>query len=128
MATPRKEKNMSLNEIETEIQASEERSRREAARRQRLLELQKTKKQEEYLSLCRRIAEFVLDLSDLTAQPVQDFFKRMAEKKYEAAAKILTHELNTAAENAPARATRKDAELARKKGKTSTEMKTETGA
>ncbi|GEM_PF-3944142 len=119
--TPKKEQNMTPEELREAIAESEARTRR-------LTETWEKKQQEEYLSLCRQIAEFALDLSDLDAQPVVDFRRRMAEKKYEAAAKILTHELNTAADNAPARAARKDQEQARKKGKKSTGLKTETGA
>lgn len=113
--------NLTLEEVEKAVQENE-------AQRRILTEIREKKKQEEYATLCRQIAEFVLDLSDLTAQPVVDFRKRMSEKKYEAAAKILTHELTTAADNAPARAARKDQEQARKKGKKSTGLKTETGA
>ncbi len=121
MATQKRIENMTLDEIEEALTGTAERT-------QRLRELRKKKKQEEYADLCRQIAEFVLDLSDLAAQPVVDFRKRMSEKKYEAAAKILTHELATAPDNAPTRALRRDQELTQKKGKTSPEMKTEAGA
>jgi hypothetical protein len=119
--TPKKEENMTLTEVEQALLANEE-------EKQRLLNLKKRKKREEYVDLCRQIAEFVLDLSDLDSQTVKDFKRRMAEKKYEMAAKILTHELSTAAENAPTRAARKDAELAQKRGKKSPEMKAGAGA
>ena len=121
MATTKKIENMTLAEVEKALQETEARTRI-------LAQMREKKKQEEYANLCRQIAEFILDLSDLTAQPVVDFRRRMEEKKYEAAAKILTHELSTAADNAPTRAARKDQEKARKKGKQSTEMKAGMGA
>jgi len=121
MATQKRIEHLTLAEVEKAVQENE-------AERRILIEIREKKKQEEYTKLCRMIAEFVLDLSDLTAQPVVDFRKRMSEKKYEAAAKILTHELATAPDNAPTRALRRDQELTQKKGKTSPEMKTEAGA
>jgi len=121
MATTKRIENMSLEEVEKALQETEARTRILAQMRER-------KRQEEYAGLCRMIAEFILDLTDLTAQPIVDFRKRMAEKKYEAAAKILTHELTTAAENAPARAARKDQKIARRKGKQSAEIKAGMGA
>ncbi len=119
--TPKKVENMTPAELQQAIVESDEKTRR-------LTEVLEKKRHEEYAALCRMIAEFVLDLSDLDAQPVQDFRKRMAEKKYEAAAKILTHEINTAAENAPARAVKKDQERSGKKGQHRPEMKAGTGA
>lgn len=121
MATTKKIENMTLAEVEKALQETEARTRI-------LAQMREKKRQEEYDELCRQIAEFVLDLSDLTAQPVQDFRRRMEEKKYEAAAKILTHELSTAADNAPARAIKKDQEQARKKGKKSPEIMEGMGA
>lgn len=124
MATPKREQNLSLEEIEQALLGNE-------AERQRLRELKKRKKKEEYSDLCRMIAEFTLDLTDLDAQPVVDFRKRMEEKNYEAAAKILIFELTGAANNAPARALRKDRERDQKKGKNpeeNTEVETEVKA
>jgi len=121
MATQKRIENMTLDEIEEALTGTAERT-------QRLRELRKKKKQEEYADLCRQIAEFVLDLSDLAAQPVVDFRKRMSEKKYEAAAKILTHELATAPDNAPVRAAKKDQEQAQRKGHHRPEMKAGMGA
>lgn len=121
MATTKKIENMTLAEVEKALQETEARTRI-------LAQMREKKRQEEYNELCRQIAEFVLDLSDLAAPSVVDFRKRMSEKKYEAAAKILVHELTTAPENAPTRAIRKDQEKARKKGKTSPEMKAGMGA
>jgi len=121
MATQKKIENMTLTEVEQALRENEARTRI-------LTEIREKKRQEKYHELCRMIAEFVLDLSDLNAQPVQDFKRRMEEKKYEAAAKILTHELNTAALNAPARAVKKDQEQARRKGKQTPGLKAEAGA
>jgi len=121
MATTKRIENMSLEEVEKALQETEARTRI-------LAQMREKKKQEEYAALCRLIAEFVLDLSDLDAPPVRDFQKRMEEKKYEPAAKILIHELSTAAENAPTRAARKDQETTRRKRKQSTGMKAEAGA
>jgi hypothetical protein len=119
--TQKRIENMTLTEVEEILAATKAQTRI-------LTEALEKKKQEEYLSLCRQIAEFALDLSDLTAQPVVDFKKRMSAKQYDQAAKILVDALSTAPEYAPARATKRDQEQARRKGKTSTEMKTETGA
>lgn len=119
--TPKKEQNMTPIELRQAIAESEERTRR-------LLEVWEKKQQEEYAALCRMIAEFVLDLSDLDAQPVQDFQRRIQEKKYESAAKILVHELTTAPDNAPARAAKKDQAQPRRKGKMNPGTKTEVGA
>jgi len=121
MATQKRIEHLTLAEVEKAVQENE-------AERRILIEIREKKKQEEYTKLCRMIAEFVLDLSDLTAQPVVDFRKRMSEKKYEAAAKILTHELATAPDNAPVRAAKKDQEQAQRKGHHRPEMKAGMGA
>jgi len=121
MATQKRIEHLTLAEVEKAVQENE-------AERRILIEIREKKKQEEYADLCRQIAEFVLDLSDLAAQPVVDFRKRMSEKKYEAAAKILTHELATAPDNAPVRAAKKDQEQAQRKGHHRPEMKAGMGA
>lgn len=121
MATQKKTQNMTLEEVEKAIQETEARTRI-------LTQLRDKKRQEEYAELCRMIAEFVLDLSDLNARPVVDFRRRMEERKYEAAAKILMHELSTAPDNAPARAVKRGQESAQKKRKQTAGFKANTGA
>lgn len=74
------------------------------------------RRREDYDALCRMIAEFVfpVTITDTAAPPVLDFRRRMAEHKYDEAAKLVKYQVDGAPDGAVKRARERDVESDKK--------------